>query len=172
MSKTIQVLCLSALAVTVSLVGALPGEAAGRRQVVIQNRQFTPPELTVGVGEEVTWTNKDSPRVHSVTADDGSFDSSPDCSPGNPGACMDDRAQFSHVFPAEGRFPYYSRPHGGPGGQGTSGVIVVAPAGTTPPSTASRAVAGGEKIPPARSSRGVGLPINSSVSGTDTAPPS
>jgi plastocyanin len=107
--------------------------------VVIQSRQFTPPELTVGVGEEVTWTNKDAPRVHSVTADDGSFDSSPDCSAGNPGACMDDRAQFSHVFPAEGRFPYYSRTHGGPGGQGTSGVIVVVPAVTAkqppPPTT-------------------------------------
>ncbi|MGH2651884.1 MAG: hypothetical protein ACRDHK_11825, partial [Actinomycetota bacterium] len=98
--------------------------------VVITQHQFAPRELTVEVGTAVTWTHKDGEHVHSVTADDGSFDSSPDCSAANPGACMDERNQFKHAFTAEGRFPYYSRTHGGPGGQGTSGVIVVEARGT------------------------------------------
>jgi plastocyanin len=114
----------------VPVVG-LPGVSqAARRNVAITGRQFDPKELVVAVGDEVTWINKDRGQAHSVTADDGSFDSSPDCSAANPGVCMDERNQFRHVFTAEGRFPYYSRPHGGPGGQGTSGVIVVEARGT------------------------------------------
>jgi plastocyanin len=111
----------------------LPGTSeAARRNVAITGRQFDPKELVVAVGDEVTWINKDRGQAHSVTADDGSFDSSPECSAANPGACMDERNQFSHVFEAEGRFAYYSRPHGGPGGEGTSGVIVVQARATTP----------------------------------------
>ena len=109
----------------VVIVGLPPSGEAARRNVTITGRLFDPKELTVAVGDEVTWINKDKGQAHSVTADDGSFDSSPDCAAANPGACMDERAQFRHVFAAEGRFPYYSRPHGGPGGQGTSGVVVV-----------------------------------------------
>jgi plastocyanin len=116
----------------VVIVGMPPSGEAARRNVAIAAKQFEPRELTVAVGDEVTWVNKDDGQAHSVTADDGSFDSSPDCAAANPGACMDKRAQFSHVFSAEGRFPYYSRPHGGPGGQGTSGVVVVVAPGTAP----------------------------------------
>jgi plastocyanin len=116
----------------VVVVGLPPQGGAARRNVTITGKQFDPRELTVAVGDEVTWVNKDDGQAHSVTADDGSFDSSPDCSTANPAACMDERAQFRHVFSAEGRFPYYSRPHGGPGGQGTSGVVVVVAPGTAP----------------------------------------
>jgi plastocyanin len=115
------------------IVGLPPSGEAARRNVAITARQFDPKELTVGVGDEVTWINKDRGQAHSVTADDGSFDSSPECAPANPGACMDERAQFQHVFSTEGRFPYYSRPHGGPGGQGTAGVIVVVASAPKPP---------------------------------------
>ena len=119
------------LAVASTLVVAVPqGEAAGGEDVAIRTGQFEPKELTVEAGTEVTWTNKDPGKVHSVTADDGSFDSSPECSDANPGKCLDDRQQFTHVFSAEGRFPYYSRTSGGPGGKGTAGVVVVVAAGT------------------------------------------
>jgi len=109
--------------------GAGPAGAAGGRNVSIQQHQFNPRELTVNVGDEVTWTNRDGEQVHSVTADDGSFDSNPDCSAGNPKACMANHDTFKHTFGAEGRFPYFSKTWGGPGGQGASGVIVV----VTPP---------------------------------------
>ena len=103
-----------------------PGSAAGGgRSVSIEQRQFVPRELTVSVGDEVTWTHRDGEQVHSVTADDGSFDSNPLCSAANPKECMSDHDTFKQTFGAEGRFPYFSKTFGGPGGQGVAGVIVV-----------------------------------------------
>jgi plastocyanin len=124
------------------LVVAAPDEGAaagGGRNVSIEQRQFVPRELTVSVGDEVTWTHRDGDQVHSITADDGSFDSNPQCSAANPKECMSDHDTFNHTFGTEGRFPYFSKTFGGPGGQGASGVIVVvteappAPKKGTPP---------------------------------------
>lgn len=42
--------------------------------VSIQGFAFEPPDLQIAAGTEVTWTN-DDPTAHTVTADDGSFDS-------------------------------------------------------------------------------------------------
>ena len=119
-----------------AMVLAAPGRggaAVGGRSVSIQHHQFDPRELTVNVGDEVTWTHRDGEQVHSVTADDGSFDSNPDCSAGNPKACMSDHDTFKHTFGAEGRYPYFSNPWGAPGGQGASGVIVVVSPPPAPP---------------------------------------
>lgn len=133
-----KVVCLVLLVPGLTLALSVSrGGAAGGEDVVIATGQFDPKELTVEVGQEVTWTNKDYGKVHSVTADDGSFDSSPECSNANPGKCLDDRHQFTHVFAAEGRYPYYSRTSGAPGGQGTSGIVIVVPAGTPAPETPS-----------------------------------
>ncbi len=53
--------------------------------------------------------------VHTVTADDNSFDS------GN----LTVGAQFTHTFTQPGRYPYYCQMHGGAGGFGMAGVIIV-----------------------------------------------
>ena len=141
MGKVWAALACGALAAGV-LVVAAPDKgvaAGGGRSVSIEHRQFVPKELTVSVGDEVTWTHRDGEQVHSVTADDGSFDSNPLCSTANPKECMSDHDTFKHTFGAEGRFPYFSKTFGGPGGQGVSGVIVVvaaappAPKKTPPP---------------------------------------
>jgi plastocyanin len=124
-------LAAGALVVATADVGVAAG--GGGRSVSIEHRQFAPRELTVNVGDEVTWTHRDGEQVHSVTADDGSFDSNPDCSTANPKGCMSDHNTFKHTFGAEGRFPYFSKTFGGPGGQGTSGVIVVVAAAPVPP---------------------------------------
>jgi plastocyanin len=127
MRKVMAGLTIGALAVGL-LVVAAPGRggaAGGGRSVSIEQRQFVSRELTIGVGDEVTWTHRDGEQVHSVTADDGSFDSNPACSTANPKECMSDHDTFKVTFGAEGRFPYFSKTFGGPGGQGTSGVIVV-----------------------------------------------
>jgi plastocyanin len=135
------------------------GAAGGRNTVSIQHHQFDPRELTVNVGDEVTWTHRDGEQVHSVTADDGSFDSNPQCSAANPKECMSNHDTFKHTFGAEGRFPYFSKPNGGPGGQGVSGVIVVVTAPPPPPkkgsptssttSTTVNPAPGGSKAPAA-----------------------
>jgi len=130
------VLAAGVLVVATPDVGIAAG--GGGRSVSIEHRQFVPKELTVNVGDEVTWTHRDGEQVHSVTADDGSFDSNPLCSTANPKECMSDHDTFKHTFGAEGRFPYFSKTFGAAGGQGASGVIVVV---TAPPPAPKKAPA-------------------------------
>jgi plastocyanin len=136
MDKVRSALVCGALAAGMLVVVA-PDEGVaaggGGRSVSIEHRQFVPRELTVSVGDEVTWTHRDGEQVHSVTADDGSFDSNPLCSTANPKECMSDHDTFKQTFGTEGRFPYFSKTFGGPGGQGTSGVIVVVTAAPPTP---------------------------------------
>ena len=158
MGKVRAALACGALAAGV-LVMACPDvgvAAGGGRSVSIEHRQFVPKELTVSVGDEVTWTHRDGEQVHSVTADDGSFDSNPLCSTANPKECMSDHDTFKHTFGAEGRYPYFSKTSGGPGAQGTSGVIVVVTPPPAPPkkgapsgSTTTTTAPGGAKAPKA-----------------------
>jgi plastocyanin len=66
------------------------------------------------VGTTVEWHN-DGRNKHTVTADDGSFDS------GN----MEPGAEFSHTFDKAGVYRYYCVYHGSPGGIGMAGIVVV-----------------------------------------------
>jgi plastocyanin len=61
---------------------------------------MVPAQLNVPVGTSVTWTN-DDPAPHTVTADDGSFDSK-QLDPGKP---------FSTVFDTPGTFAYHCEIH-------------------------------------------------------------
>ena len=60
------------------LCGAvLSAHAAGKAQthvVVIDGTQYSPARIEVAVGDTVVWKNRD-PFPHTVTAQDGSFDS-------------------------------------------------------------------------------------------------
>lgn len=94
-------------------------------EVALRHGAFDPKQVEVGVGETLTWVNEDDEDPQSVTADDGSFDSHPGCSAGKAGQCMGPGDKFRFTFRRPGRFPYYSRTEGGPGGQGMSGVVVV-----------------------------------------------
>jgi plastocyanin len=69
--------------------------SGGRGAVGVQNSAFSPPTVAVKVGEQVTWTFRDS-FSHTVTADDGSFDS---------GRKSGD-ATFDHTFAKAGAFTY------------------------------------------------------------------
>lgn len=99
--------------------------AQGAHEVVIKNGAFTPAEEYVGQGDTVTWVHDDGGQAHSVTADDGSFDSSPACSAAAADQCLHAGQVFRFTFDKLGRYPYYSRTSGGPGGSGTAGTIVV-----------------------------------------------
>jgi plastocyanin len=87
---------------------------AGQSAVDVVDNRFRPSPLTVQVGTEVVWTS-DGQNPHTVTADDGSFGS------GN----LDNGDTFSTTFDEPGSFAYYCEIHGGPGGSGMSGVVVV-----------------------------------------------
>jgi predicted lipoprotein with Yx(FWY)xxD motif/plastocyanin len=68
--------------------------------VTIANFAFDAPSVTIKVGSSVTWTNNDS-VAHTVTADDGSFDS------GN----LDAGKTFSFTFTKAGTFTYHCAIH-------------------------------------------------------------
>jgi amicyanin len=68
--------------------------------VSITNFAFAPANLTVKVGDTVTWTNKDE-EPHTVVANDGSFHS--------PG--MDANGTYSFTFTSPGSFDYICSIH-------------------------------------------------------------
>jgi len=74
--------------------------AAGESAVEIANFAFSPDSVEVAAGSTVTWTNNDS-TAHTVTADDGSFDS------GN----LDSGATFSQKFDTPGTYTYHCAIH-------------------------------------------------------------
>lgn len=90
-----------AVAVAVA-VAQEPGSAssAGAGRVVIRATEVDPQRLTVLVGERVEWLNA-SIREHTVSSDDGLFDSGP----------FGSNRLFGHTFATEGSFSYRCRIH-------------------------------------------------------------
>jgi plastocyanin len=79
----------------------------------VADNSFPDGTFTVKVGTKVTWTDKGS-NPHSVSADQGAFDSSPNCSPSTafvPGNCMKSGDAFSFTFSSAGTFAYHCRVH-------------------------------------------------------------
>lgn len=108
--------------------------AAQSGDVMVIDNEFDPEGLTVTEGTTVVWEQTgDNP--HTVTADDGSFDSHPNC-PTILADCMMNGDTYEVTFDEAGQVPYFCKVHGGEGGQGMSGVITVEPAtsGTDDPS--------------------------------------
>src|SRR5919199_1285780 len=101
---------LCAARAAVRRVGA-EGAAAGVR---IVDSEFRPRQIRVKAGTTVTWKNEGR-MAHTVTADDGSFES-PTLGAGK---------TFSRKFAEAGTYRYYCAFHGGQGGDGMSGTVVV-----------------------------------------------
>jgi plastocyanin len=88
----------------------LPHTTAVDVRIYLENVRFTPQEMTVAVGNTVTWTHRDSGLSHHVAAHDGSFDSHPTC--GRPfGVCMKGGDTFSYTFLRAGTYEYHCRLH-------------------------------------------------------------
>lgn len=82
---------------------SIPVALRAAQSVSIKNVQFNPTDVTMGVGDTVTWTNNEADgTVHNVTADDSSSFVSPDLSPGN---------TFSFTATRAGDFPYHCKFH-------------------------------------------------------------
>ncbi len=89
--------------------------AQGAGNTINMNSEtFDRTEVHIAPGQTVIWNNPNS-DTHTVTADDGSFDSG-DVATGD---------QYTMEFDTPGTYPYFCQYHGGPGGDGMSGVIVV-----------------------------------------------
>ncbi len=78
--------------------------------------EFVPRVLRVVAGTTVTWSN-DGELPHTVDADSGLF-SSGELAPGD---------TFEFTFDNAGTYAYYCALHGGPGGVGMAGTVVVVP---------------------------------------------
>jgi LPXTG-motif cell wall-anchored protein len=116
------------VALAAALMFAAPALAAS---VSIGDNFYSPATVTISAGQSVTWTYPNSGgSTHSVTADDGSFNSSPGC-PGNINACMQPGDSYAHTFSSAGTFPYHCLVHG----FAMSGTVIVQAGGgsTTAP---------------------------------------
>ncbi len=100
--------------------------AASAASVTIQDFAFGPASISVAVGSTVTWTNQDG-TAHTVTADDGSFDS------GN----LAQGATFSQTFDTPGTYTYHCAIHSSMIGTIT---VVAAPAPSMAPAASASSV--------------------------------
>ncbi len=80
--------------------GAAGETAANATQAEMRTMTFGPKRLEIAVGTTVRWTNND-PLVHTITADDGSWDSGP-IEPGK---------TWTHTFTQAGEFAFHCTPH-------------------------------------------------------------
>jgi len=76
--------------------------------------QFIPSQLTIPAGTTVIWVN-DEQAKHTVSADDGSFDSGD----------QELGVRYTYTFAEPGTYRYFCRYHGDVGGIGMAGTIVV-----------------------------------------------
>lgn len=98
------------------ITGGLTEDAMVEQEVAVTlvNFAFAPGDLTIKAGTTVIWTSEDS-APHTVTADDGLFDS----------GTIRRGGSFSYTFTQSGEYPYYCAFHGAPGGGGMAGTIIV-----------------------------------------------
>jgi len=86
---------------------------SARVGINITNFSFEPKEITVSTGMTVVWT--DLQGMHSVAADDGSFESE----------ILNAGGRFEHKYEKPGVFPYYCPLHGDKGGKEMAGIVIV-----------------------------------------------
>ena len=109
--RRVQIARLVALVV---VFGVVAPSTAAEFQVEVggpHGLSFSPANLTIEVGDTVTWTNRGG--VHNVVADNGEFRN------GNASGAS---WSFSFTFQQAGTFPYHCEPHRA---QGMTGTIVV-----------------------------------------------
>ncbi|MGI8407486.1 MAG: cupredoxin domain-containing protein [Actinomycetota bacterium] len=103
-----------------------PEDAGNSSKVtaMVIDTAFEPADLTVKVGTEVTWKQVGD-QPHSVTSVEGTFDSSPQCSPLKSENCDFEGDSYSFTFDEAGTFEYYCRIHGLPTGRGMFATLTV-----------------------------------------------
>jgi plastocyanin len=85
-----------------------PARAQDQRSVEVRDNEYVSASITITLGQTVIWSVVGD-HPHSVTSDDGSFDSSPTCLAGV--GCLAKGDSFPHKFNSTGTFTYYCRVH-------------------------------------------------------------
>ncbi len=139
------------------------GASAGETYRVVKNLDdfFAPNVIRVEVGTEVEWQNSGR-NPHTVTADDGSFDS----------GTLQNGSEFRHTFSAAGVFPFTCLLHGQKGGIGMTGIVVVGDA-ELPSSGGSGGVGPGREPVPVKPGSTIHVPADQPTiqAGVDAATP-
>ena len=113
-------LCLRVLGVALAAVlllvpvGLASAQDADATVTMQPSLTFAPTTVHISPGQTVMWVNS-SPLAHTVTADDGSFDS----------GLVDPDGTFSMSFDTPGTYQYYCQPHGSAGLHGMAATIIV-----------------------------------------------
>jgi plastocyanin len=99
---------------------ALAATASVKMTESSERYHFTPPSVSVSVGDSVTWENT-TDATHTVTSDDGTeLDS----------GSVTDGKTFKHTFSTAGTFSYHCSIH-----PYMTGTVIVLTAASTPPAT-------------------------------------
>ncbi|HMB54246.1 MAG TPA: plastocyanin/azurin family copper-binding protein, partial [Thermoanaerobaculia bacterium] len=123
--RTHLALVTTAVAAAVALLAiALPATAA-EHQVTVRDSSFQPRNLTIQVGDTVTWTNTGF-LAHNVRANDASFRCANGCDhQGGDGGLSSASWSFSLTFDDPGTIGYFCQAHGTIGGGGMAGTLTV-----------------------------------------------
>lgn len=110
----------TAALIIISSIAVVPSvSSAALIDVVLLDNSFTPANVTVNVGDTVFWTNA-GVMPHTVTADNGSFDSD----------TLQSGATYSISFDAPGTYTYHCKFH-----SGMTGIVTVLAVGNNTGST-------------------------------------
>lgn len=112
---------LAGLVAGVMTIVSVSPALAGAASVGASDFKFSPGTITVHVGDTIVWTSH-GPSLHTVTANNGSFDS----------GAINVNGTFSHTFTGAGTVPYHCTFHQSLGMVGT---IVVLASGSGDPGT-------------------------------------
>jgi plastocyanin len=116
---------VASVLVAVGLAPLAAGPAhADVERVALGQFRFTPPRVEIAMGDSVIWEAAD--EGHTVTARDGSFDSSPR-------GLMAEGDQYRYRFKLPGTFTYFCRVHQARGMVGE--IVVVDPSAPAPTTT-------------------------------------
>ncbi|GMR02540.1 MAG: hypothetical protein BMS9Abin20_0878 [Acidimicrobiia bacterium] len=91
----------SSIGETTTTVEAATPPSGGGSEVSIENFAFGPADLTVSVGDTITWTNDESGIPHTTTADDGLWDS----------GTLNPDDTYSFTFTEPGTYTYFCSIH-------------------------------------------------------------
>lgn len=81
--------------------------AGGKEQITIQNMAFGTPQVTIKVGESVTWTNRDEGVAHNVHFRNGPMKGKPKAQ----GPMLNANQTYTVKFNEAGEYSYICTPH-------------------------------------------------------------
>ncbi len=126
LNRTVSAVVAALIAVAVGAFGVAPAGAVTTKDVAVIDLEFVPRNIAVMPADSARWTYSNGNAPHNVVFEDGGFSE-----PASPTFAVWTRTR---TFASTGTYRYYCAAHGGPGGVGMAGVVIVNETGNIPPS--------------------------------------